>query len=176
MARRGVTGLSALPASPGSSLTSCLNLCFPAGPFALAQVPAVGLAVSRLGFSQSPAADPVCCWRVTSFLLPAPPQPEWDFHLLSPNGEVSCPPPVVGVWSSSQGRDPVFLHQKAKLNSKAIVSTALLWLELPGAAAQPGTPKDTSRWNCGAPPCFLPVRKVKGLKKRSRSSFFGLFV
>lgn len=35
----GVTGLSTLPASPGNSLTSCLNLCFPARPFALAQVP-----------------------------------------------------------------------------------------------------------------------------------------
>lgn len=39
MAWRGVTGLRPLPASPGNSLTSCLNLCFPAGPFALAQVP-----------------------------------------------------------------------------------------------------------------------------------------
>lgn len=48
--------------------------------------------------------------------------------LLSPNGEVSCPPLVVGVCSSLQGCDPVFLHQKVKLNSRAIVFPALLWL------------------------------------------------
>lgn len=64
-----------------------------------------------------------------------------------------------------QGCDPVFL-QKAKVNFRAIVPTALLWLWLPGAATQPGTLIDTSLWNCGAPPCFLPVRKVKGLKKK----------
>lgn len=135
--------------------------------------PAMGWAVSQLRFSQSPAADPVCCLRVTSFLVPASCQPEWYFHLLSLSGEVSCPPPVVGVCSSLQGRDPVFLHQKAQLNSRAIVSRALLRLQLPGAATQPGTPIDTSLWNCRAPPCFLPVRRVEGLRKRSRSSFFG---
>lgn len=75
MAWRGVTGLSPLPAAPGSSLTSCLNLCFPARPFALAQVPAMGLAASQLWFSQSPAADPVCCLRVTSLLVPTSCQP-----------------------------------------------------------------------------------------------------
>lgn len=153
-------------------LLPCRDLCPRPG----ACDPAMGLAASQLQFSQSPAADPVCCLRVTSFLVPASCQPEWYFHLLSQSGEVSCPPPVVGACTSLQGCDPVFL-QKAKVNFRAIVPTALLWLWLPGAATQPGTLIDTSLWNCGAPPCFLPVRKVKGLKKkRSRSSFFGLFV
>lgn len=41
VAWRGVAwrGVTPLPASPGNSLTSCLNLCFPARTFALAQVP-----------------------------------------------------------------------------------------------------------------------------------------
>lgn len=113
-------------------LLPCQALC----PHPGACDPAMGLAASQPWFSQSPAADPVCCLRVTSFLVPASCLPEWYFHLLSLSGEVSCPALAVGVCSSLQGCDPVFLHQKAKLNSRAIVSRALLWLLLHSLAPQ----------------------------------------
>lgn len=73
-----------------------------------------------------------------------------------------------------QGRDLVFLHQKAKLNFRAIVSTALLWLQLAGLLHSLALPIDTSLWKSGAAPCFLPVRKAKGLKRKIEVIIFWL--